>query len=94
VDTDDINGFAIENAVREVLDTVHLLRPGYASTDDGDIRIVETNSELEMVRHVTEPGFTGRNGPDAAKGLVLEIDALSESVTEQNRMRFRGDEQE
>jgi hypothetical protein len=93
VDTDDIDGFAVEDAVREVLDTVYLLRSRDAAADDGDISIVETNGEFEMACYVTEPGFAGGDGPDAAKRLVLEVDALLKSITVRDRISFGGNEQ-
>jgi hypothetical protein len=85
MDTDDIDSFTLKDAVREVLDTIYFLGPGDTTTDDGDVGVVETNSELEVICDVAEPGFASGNGPYATEGLVLKIDALSRSVAVEPR---------
>jgi hypothetical protein len=47
-----------------------------AAAYDGDIGVVKTSFEFQMSGDVAEPGFAGGDGPDAAEGLVLDINAL------------------
>ena len=80
MDTDDIDSFAVKNAIWEVLNTIYFLRSRDAATDDGNVGVVETNSELEVVCDIAEPGFPRWNGPNATEWLVLKINALSRLV--------------
>jgi hypothetical protein len=75
---DNIDRSAVENAIREILDTTHFLGSGNTTTYNSDVGVVETSGELEVVRDVAEPGFAGWDGPDAVEWLVLEIDTLLE----------------
>jgi hypothetical protein len=63
MDSNHVDGHAFENTIGEILNPVYCLGSRDAATDHGDVGLVETNGELEMVCYVAKPGFTGRNGP-------------------------------
>jgi hypothetical protein len=57
MDTDDIDGLAFEDTVREILDPIYFLGSGNTATDDGDVGVIQTNGELEMICYIAEPRF-------------------------------------
>lgn len=76
MDPDHVDGGTVDHAVRKVLDASGALEARDAAADDGDVGAVESGFEFQMRGDVAEPGFAGRDGPDAAERLVLDINAL------------------
>lgn len=82
MDTDDVDCIAFHCTVREVLNTIHGLRPRDAAANDSNIGIVQAKVEFEVRGDVTYPTFAGWDRPYSAKRLILKIDTLSQSAKE------------
>ena len=76
MNADDINSCTLECAVREVLNAIQCLRSGNTPTDHSNVGVVQANSELQVIGDITEPGFTRRDRPDSAEGLILKVNTL------------------
>ena len=81
MDPNNVNSSAVKHTIGEVLDTTQRLKTGDATADHGDVGGVESGFEFEVRRHIADPGFAGRYGPDAAEWLVLDVDTLNKLVS-------------
>lgn len=83
--TDDINSCTFKGAIGEVLYAVNFLGPRNTAADHSDVGGVETDSELQMIGNIAEPGFTRGDRPNTAEGLVLKINALVKKLANSKR---------
>lgn len=61
MDTNNIDGATFENTIGKVLCAVDGLRARYSATDDGNVSLIKTYREFEMICNVAQPTLSSGN---------------------------------